>query len=423
MYFFAKVSGIQPDNLFLLFNPTFGAATVALVFLFAAGLGYSRRSSILVAILYGLGTMAWYYAKDPGDHTAETFFILLSFYGTYRFIVSGKKRFILVAGASLGIAFLTRSNAILVMAPLLLMILAHFRCTQGGVKAAVSMMKGAICLCSALLPSVVIFLWYNNYRFGSPLESGYSLIASRIGLDFFTGTPLVTGLVGLLASPGKGFFYYSPIAILFFFSIRTFWKKHPIVAAGFVSMIAIYLLFYAKYVYWHGDWAWGPRFIFALTPFFVIPIAEMIDTENWYKSRYLRKFVYSLLIFGMLIQLLAVSFSVRSYFFYLQDVKKISLVVDGATGVQPIIEPPLEAYFDWRLSPIVVRAEVVYSILSKIVHEGNPSVWGSEIDTPDIWWIYRYVNDNSIAGLIVVPLLMLYIVLAALRLKTISKNT
>lgn len=423
MYIIGKVFEIQPDNLLLLFNPTFGAATVSLLFLFAASLGYSRRSSVIVSILYGLGTMAWYYAKDPGDHIVETFFILLSFFGTYRFLVSGKMHFMLIAGAALGIAFLTRSNSILVMVPLLLMFAANFRNTRDVVKTAGFTVRGAVCFFSALLPSVLILLWYNDYRFGTPFETGYSLIAGSLGMDFFTGTSLVTGLVGLLASPGKGYFYYSPIAVLFFFSIRSFWKKHPIVAVGFVSMIVIYILFYAKYLYWHGDWAWGPRFIFVATPFFMIPIAEMIDTQNWYESRYLRKVVYSLLICGMLIQLLAVSFSVRSYFFYLQDVKKISLVVDGGAGVQPIIEPPPETYFDWSLSPILVRAEIVYSILSGMIHEENPSVRGSEIDMPDIWWIYRYYTDKSIAGLFVVPLLALYIILAALRLNAISKNS
>ena len=56
------------------------------------------------------------------------------------------------------------------------------------------------------LPFVCLNLWYNYYRFGSVFETGYSLIAMKTGLDFFSGTPLLTGLSGLLISPGKGLF-------------------------------------------------------------------------------------------------------------------------------------------------------------------------------------------------------------------------
>jgi hypothetical protein len=77
----------------------------------------------------------------------------------------------------------------------------------------------------AFLPFLGLSFWYNFYRFGSIFETGFSLIARRLGLDFFAGTPFLTGLGGFLISPGKGFFYYSPVAILFFFSISLF-KRH-----------------------------------------------------------------------------------------------------------------------------------------------------------------------------------------------------
>ena len=73
----------NPDNLVSFLNPLVGAATVALVFLFSIALGYSRRSSLIVSIFYGLGTLAWPMAKLPFDHVVETFFILLSVYFMY----------------------------------------------------------------------------------------------------------------------------------------------------------------------------------------------------------------------------------------------------------------------------------------------------------------------------------------------------
>src|SRR4030067_2221584 len=82
-YTVGKIVGRQPENLMLLLNPLVGAATVTMVFLFSIALGYTRRSSLVVAIFYGLGTLAWPLSKHPFDHTVETLFVLLSVYFIY----------------------------------------------------------------------------------------------------------------------------------------------------------------------------------------------------------------------------------------------------------------------------------------------------------------------------------------------------
>jgi len=45
------------------------------------------------------------------------------------------------------------------------------------------------------IPFVGISFWYNYYRFGSFFETGFHVMASRLGLNFFWGTPLLTGLM------------------------------------------------------------------------------------------------------------------------------------------------------------------------------------------------------------------------------------
>ena len=49
-------------------------------------------------------------------------------------------------------------------------------------------------------PFLALTFWYNFYRFGSIFETGYSLMSERLGLDFFTGTPIWVGLSGFLLS-------------------------------------------------------------------------------------------------------------------------------------------------------------------------------------------------------------------------------
>ena len=76
-YVIGKLIGTS-EIVFSLINQIIGAATVVLIFLFSIRLGYSRRASILVSVLYGLTTIAWPLSKQPFDHVVETFFVLLS---------------------------------------------------------------------------------------------------------------------------------------------------------------------------------------------------------------------------------------------------------------------------------------------------------------------------------------------------------
>lgn len=420
LYMLGKILGVQPCNLVMLLNPLFSVATVSLVFLFTLYLGYSRRSSVLVSILYGFGTLALYYAKDSGDHALETFFILLSFFGMHRFLVSGRTGYVLVSGASFGMAFLTRGNSILIVPPLLLMLLLSRVERNDAPKVSGLIAGGIVPFCCAMIPFVFLFFWYNNYRFGSPFESGYALMANRLGIDFFSGTPLFTGLAGLLASPGKGLFYYSPVTVLFFFSIRSFWKNHPAIASGFACAIMMFLLFYARNIYWHGDWAWGPRYLLALTPFFVMPIAELLDGRSWLKRRWGRAAVYSLLVCGIVIQLLGISVSVPEYFRYLHSVRKVPFTVVEGAGARPIVEPLPETYFSWKLSPILGHAEMLYSILSTSANDRYDPAGMRGSDVFDYWWTRRYYAEKSTVGLFPVPLLIVCGIVAAIRLRAIS---
>lgn len=427
-YVFGRLTGVAPTNLVTVVNQFFGAATVVLVFLFCGRLGYSRRSSIYASIFYGLGTMAWYYAKDSGEHVLETSFVVLSFFGMYRYMSNEKARYILISGASFGMAFLTRGNSMLVALPLFLMLPANYIKKYDLRKTLTLILRDAGFFSISVIPFAVIFLWYNYYRFGSIFESGYGLMGNRLGIDFFSGTSLITGLAGLLASPGKGFFYYSPIAIIFFFTVRSFWKKHVIIAAGFIGTMVLYILFYAKYVFWHGDWAWGPRYIFVLTPFFVIPIAECFESQCWIRSKIVRIVCLSLLALGMMVQVLAVSVNTCSYFIYLKTEKKINFAVYKGIGVQPINTPEMETYFNWKLSPILVHAQMAYVIITKMkdyryLNDQNHS--GSmekiaEMNLLDYWWIYKYYIDGNRVGLIVFPVFMLYIIVVGKRLLKIA---
>jgi hypothetical protein len=427
-YIFGKIIG-APDAAgpIAIINQLLGAATVVMIFLFAVSLGYSLRASVLTAIFYGFGTFAWPYAKISFEHTIETFFVLLTVYCMYRYSVHTKLSSILLSGISFGVAFNTRYTSALILPAIFLMMIIHYLKKYELKNNVKYLMKDAGLFSLAFLPFLGLSFWYNFYRFGSIFETGYTLQAARLGLDFFGGTPLLTGLKGFLISPGKGFFYYSPVALLFFFSIRSFLRRHHGLGAGFICIILSYLLFLSKNIYWHGDWAWGPRYLLVITPFLIVPLAHLFDSSLWLEKRLLRGSVYALFAMSVIIQVAAVSVDFNKYFFHLIIEEKIVFTSVHGEGVQPIFEPPAERYFDWSKSPIPAQFKFISQMAGEIkdyryTEPPEEATVKEKIEAKtfmhvfDYWWLSQYFTMKSYSGFIIAGALLLLSAYAGIKL-------
>ncbi|KAF1079961.1 MAG: hypothetical protein GQF41_3637 [Candidatus Rifleibacterium amylolyticum] len=432
-YALARIADISPNIVLSILNPLFSAATAAMVCYFCLSTGYSRKQSVFASLVYGVGTMAWYYSKDPGDHSLETFFLLLSTLSMYKYIKSEKGCWLVLSGFSLGIGGLVRPTSFMLALPLMLMLLANCNKVKRISECYNVIFRSSVILVACLLPFLSIFLWYNNYRFGSIFESGYSLIAARAGVSLFSKTSFFTGLAGLLVSPGKGFFFYSPITLLFFFYFKPFWKKHQELGTCFISTIIIYVIFFSKYLYWHGDWAWGPRFLFVLTPFLVIPIVELFESKLWQEKGLIRNATLFLLLISILIQIISVSVHTYRYFVYIQTDKNVKFTVDKGVGAPPVKEPAVETYFNWKLSPILLQAGMAGDIMlatlagRKADISSNPETESGvtkllHIDCLDFWWHYIYYFSHNWLILLVVPILGFIALVSAYKVLTLIQQ-
>jgi len=412
-YFLGKLIGVSPWSLINIINQISGAVTVVLVFLFSVSLGYSKRAALYTSIVYGCCTMAWYYSKDSGDHTLETLFVLFSIYFMFQYSINKKNLYFIFSIVSFGFAFITRPTSVLIIPSLLILITnTTHDAEKFELKTAAKVLTRKILLFLVIFsPFLLLTFWYNYYRFGSIFETGYSLMAERLGLDFFSGTQLWTGLSGFLISPGKGFFYYSPVTVLFFFSIKSFIKKNFLPGLSFIVTIIFYLVFMSRYVYWHGDWAWGPRYLFVTMPFFLIPTAVLFDSRTWIEKKYSRRLIILISAFSLFIQIASVSVSPYKHFYSLIFEKNIKFDVVEGEGVQPIGEPPLETYFDWSKSPISAQFKYMVEITKKIENykynelPSNAKLYDKVkiapwFNTFDFWWIYKYFLRNSYSGFI-----------------------
>lgn len=422
-YLTGKLMGVPPENAVSVINQLIGAATTVLVFFFSLSLGYTRRASIFVSIFYGFGTTGWFVAKDQGDHAVEIFFVLSSVYCMYRYLTENKGSCLTLSAMALGVAFMTRYTSLLVLPPIFIMVFFRRRRVDPGAAIRITA-RAAVSFATVFLPFVCVVLWYNHYRFGSYLETGYSLLALRSGIDFFTGTPLLKGLSGFLISPGKGFFYYSPICLLFFFSIRSFIARHFELAVCFILVTISYLLVLSKNIYWHGDCTWGPRYLYVITPFLIIPIAELIDSPRWINKRMLRTSIYSLFALSFIIQIASISVSPDKYFVSLKSEGKVQFTVVAGKGVPPLIEPPSELYFDWRMSPLLTQFRYVYVAARNLTRykyaelsEGASAIEkiksSPRMNVFDFWWLDKYFIDGSRRGFLAALALLSFAVYSA----------
>lgn len=287
-------------------NPLYTALTVILLYQAVRIIGYSERAALFTAFCYGLATMAWAYAKTFFSEPLATLLLLVAFVSLLKYGRTLRMRFAVAAGLAVGFAAATKIVALINLPVLLcyLVWLLYARrrdlTTRSTLFTLIAWGVGA----GGVLALVGAF---NYVRFGNALTTGYGG-----GLSFFT-LPLWQGLYGLLASPGKSLFLYSPVVLL---AIPAFWlmvRQKGAEAFGCLGIIGAHLLTYGVYTEWHGDSAWGPRFMLFVLPFLILPLAALWDWLALPAHARWRPLVAVLFVVSALVQILGVAVNFDIY--------------------------------------------------------------------------------------------------------------
>jgi hypothetical protein len=161
---------------------------------------------------------------------------------------------------------------------------------------------------------------YQYHRFGSFFNTYISLLTEQqkrknpsLPSNFPWSTPLHVGVLGPLVTPEKSIFLFDPLIILTLLLALLLWKRFsPEVKAFLIAgtwLLVIYILFYARYYDWSGDFAWGDRYV--TTP---VQLLAMISTPLLLRhTSIIRKSVRR---FGIAIACISVAVQLASVVFW-----------------------------------------------------------------------------------------------------------
>ncbi len=241
-----------------------GILFILLLFFMLRELRKSENPLFLPLLALGAGSILLPYSTLLYGHVPAAFFLFMSYY------CQNRDKYLLadIFGA------LAAATEFPLIVPFL--ILAAYRGRQYWNPLKVLQMIGAIVL--MFIPQFL----HNWIAFGNPLTMGYSLETVEAfagmsrGLFGFT-LPSLKAIYLLLLSPERGLFFYMPwtlLGIAGFFHGKRFiavLKKNPI-----PLMTVTYVILFSAYYMPTGGWAFGPRHLIPVIPFFAIGLAKFI---------------------------------------------------------------------------------------------------------------------------------------------------
>lgn len=312
------------------------ASAVGGMAVYCAGMALTRRvaRAAWLALLYGLGTIILPYSKYLFSEGLASAAMAVAVLGLSVHLCTNdeRRRWLLLAGAGAAASMLARPVGALA-APFAVAAIAWAAVSRHGRRLrAITAPVAAYLL--PVVAGLAVMALANWLRFGNPLSTGFAA-----GESF--SAPFWEGFRGLVLSPGKSLFLYSPPLFLALVGIPTAARRWPRFTAFALATAVAHVLLYSTWYGWDGGWCWGPRFLIPIVPLLMPLALPAID-------RLLRGGVAGRIVLG---SLAAVSVLVQIAGACADYVEfNNSLIAQGI---------PTGLYYDWRYNPILGQLMVL----------------------------------------------------------------
>lgn len=316
--------GAQPQAVYeymaLTFITFFASAVpsaflAVVIFFFACRFANKDSYAFVLALAYGLGTMAFPYSNALYQHQLASVGTFLGFFLLWRVVYEQAN----VAWLWLvGVLF---SFVVITEYPVVPMLGVIFLWALYKIPNRIALYRVVL----AAIPLGLLFAAYNYAIFQTPLPAGYEYSTNWQGehqTGFFSLVlPTADRLYGLTFSPVRGIFVMSPFLLLSFGGFYLMWKERRDQRSTwlmFLFVIAGFFFYNSASEMWWGGFTVGPRYLVPMLPFVTIPIIFAFN----------RLFVH---LGGRLVGALLVLASIFS----------VAIMTIGGQGWPPVNEWPL----------------------------------------------------------------------------------
>lgn len=218
------------------------SAVAAMVFLVCRR-WYGAKAAIVCAAAVAFGSPLWVYSHSMFDVAFSTFFVFLSYYFLLKnsrlepsFELKVGPNEIVLSGLSLGLAVCTRSDALLIALPLLVLVLSELKLPGNLRNLRLHQFSGVGYFLFGLIPPVLALAAYNSFAFGGPLANGYNfscfsnnpkgeLAVMNEAATLVDFSQLMEKATDLLVAPQRGLFWASPFLLASLAGAITLLKK------------------------------------------------------------------------------------------------------------------------------------------------------------------------------------------------------
>ena len=238
-------------------------------FLFAWRLSGSTNAALMVAFALAFGTTLWPYSKFGFNAPLATACLLWATYLTWRGVRSSSLWPVALGGTALACALLTRHEMAIMAVPLAVWISAESWNTRG------ELLRRLVVFSVPVAIGVVTWMSYNAARFGHPFDTGL-LRDPNVRFD----TPILVGLHGLLASPGRSLLLYAPLTVPGLAAMVVLFRRDRSTALLFSGQVTVLLLVIARMHQWDGGESYGPRYLVPVLPYLILPLVACLSRAS-----------------------------------------------------------------------------------------------------------------------------------------------
>lgn len=229
------------------------------------------RAALLLTLLFAFGTETWAISSQAlWQHGPGVLLLVGSLY-FFHAAATGQRPVAgpLLAGLLAGLSAAVRpTNALFLLACVAAMLLARWRPRQ----------LLLYLVCPLLIGAAVA--GYNLYVFGQ--IRGYYVHS-------FSGD-FLTGLAGLLVSPSRGLFVFTPVVLFVPLGVWAHFRGGqvlcPPVYTASLLFVAAQVLLLSGWFMWHGGFCYGPRLLTELFPCLLVllaPALDLVSRRVWLK--------------------------------------------------------------------------------------------------------------------------------------------